>query len=280
MKWECVLCRHGLNGAFVKYTYNDAAASANEVTPGNIGAVTVADSKGVTDVWYYADGFSISNGLYNYSDNATYNPDNISGAVTPDTISQVAYVITVPADEIVEESYEEYPLYEEDDDGNFTFYSYDSENNVTATLFVKTGTLTVTEATTFEQAEAVAEQKAEYSYDTKGNVTSEIYKKRIDGSLVNQEKTVYTYNDKESIVTEKDYQWVDSTWYQTYGESYTYNGYGNVTSKVTTSYTNTENSGTGRLTEQELITPTSKVLRILLQLTVQQLPYSDSDKCL
>lgn len=235
------------NGAFVKYTYNDTVASANEVTPGNIGAVTVADSKGVTDVWYYADGFSISNGLYNYSDNATYNPNDISGAITTDTISQVAYVITVPADEIVEESYEEYPLYEEDDDGNFTFYSYDSENNVTATLFVKTGTLTVTETTTFEQAEAVAEQKAEYSYDTKGNVTSEIYKKRIDGSLVNQEKTVYTYNDKESIVTEKDYQWLDSTWYQTYGESYTYNGYGNVISKVTTSYTNTENSGTGMI---------------------------------
>ena len=43
------------NGAFVKYTYNDTAASADEETPGNIGAVTVSDSKGVTDVWYYAD---------------------------------------------------------------------------------------------------------------------------------------------------------------------------------------------------------------------------------
>ncbi len=235
------------NGAFVKYTYNDTVVSADEEAPGNIGAVTVSDSKGVTDVWYYADGFSISNGLYRYSDDATYNPNNISGAITTDTLSQVAYVITVPGDEIVEESYEEYPLYEEDDDGNFTFYSYDSENNVTATLFVKTGTLTVTEATTFEQAEAVAEQKAEYSYDTNGNVTSEIYQKRIDGALVNQEKTVYTYNDKESIVTQKDYQSLGGTWYQTYGEAYTYNGYGNVTSKVTTSYTNIENSETGMI---------------------------------
>lgn len=235
------------NGAFVKYTYNDTAASADEETPGNIGAVTVSDSKGVTDVWYYADGFSISNGLYNYSDDATYNPNNISGAITTDTLSQVAYVITVPADEIVEENYEEYPLYEEDDDGNFTFYSYDSENNVTATLFVKAEALTVTETTTFEQAEAVAEQKAEYSYDTNGNVTSEIYQKRVNGTLVNQKKTVYTYTNEESIKTQKDYQWLDGTWYQTYGETYGYNDYGNVTSKVTTSYTNTENSETGMI---------------------------------
>ena len=199
-----VLINKCYNGAFVKYTYNDTAASAAEETPGNIGTVTVSDSKGVTDVWYYADGFSISNGLYNYSDDATYNPNNISGAITTDTLSQVAYVITVPADEIVEENYEEYPLYEEDDDGNFTFYSYDSENNVTATLFVKAEALTVTETTTFEQAEAVAEQKAEYSYDTNGNVTSEIFQKRVNGTLVNQEKTVYTYTNEESIKTQKD----------------------------------------------------------------------------
>ena len=235
------------NGAFVTYTYNDTAASADEETPGNIGAVTVSDSKGVTDVWYYADGFSISNGLYSYSDDATYNPNNISDAITTDTLSQVAYVITVPADEIVEENYEEYPLYEEDDDGNFIFYSYDSENNVTATLFVKSGTLTVPETTTFEQAEAVAEQKVEYSYDTNGNVTSEIYKKKIDGALVNQEKTVYTYTDEESIEKQQNYQWLDNTWYLTCEESYGYNDYGNVTSKETKTYTNTENSDTGMI---------------------------------
>ena len=235
------------NGAFVKYTYNDTAASADEETPGNIGAVTVSDSKGVADVWYYADDFAISNGFYSYSDDATYNPNNISGTITTDTLSQVAYVITVPVDETVEEIYEEYPLYEEDEDCNFTFYSYDSENNVIAMLFVKADALTVTEETTFEQAETVAEEKSTYSYDTNGNVTSEIYQKRIDNELVNQEKTVYTYNDKESILTEKEYQWIDSSWYQTYGEAYTYNGYGNITKKVTVVYTNTENPETGLL---------------------------------
>lgn len=233
------------NGAFVKYTYNDTAASADTETPGNIGAVTVSDSKGVTDVLYYADGFAISNGLYSYSDDATYAPNNISGGITSDTLSQVAYVITVPVDESEEVTYEEYPLYEEDADGNFTFYAYDSENNVTATLFVKAGTLTVTETTTFEQAAAVAEQKSEYCYDTNDNVISEVCQKRIDGTLVNLKKTVYTYNDKESIVTQKDYQWIDNTWYQTYGEAYTYNGYGNITSKVSTVYTNTKNADTG-----------------------------------
>lgn len=235
------------NGAFVTYTYNDTAASVDEETPGNIGAVTVSDSKGVTDVWCYVDGFAISNGLYSYSDDATYNPNNISGAITTDTLSQVAYVITVPADEESVTVYEEYPLYEEDDNGNYTFYSYDSENNVTATLFVKAEALTVTETTTFEQAEAVAEQKAEYSYDTNGNVTSEIYQKRIDGTLVNQEKTLYTYTVEKSIEKQQDYQWLDNTWYLTYEESYGYNDYGNVTSKETKTYTNTENSDTGMI---------------------------------
>lgn len=76
----------------------------------------------------------------------------------------------------------------------------------------------VMKETTFEQGEAVAEQKAEYSYDTNGNVTSEIYQKRIDGTLVNQEKTLYTYTVEESIAKQQDYQWLDNTWYLIYEE--------------------------------------------------------------
>lgn len=232
------------NGAFVKYTYNDTAASADDKTPDNIGAVTVSDSKGITDIWYYAHGLTISNSLYSYSDDVTYNSNNISAEITTDTLSQVDYVITVPAN-VAGEHYEEYPLYEEDDDGNFTFYAYDNENNVTATLFVKAGTLTVTEEPTFEQAETVAEEKSTYAYDTNGNVTEEVYQKRVDETFVNKEKTVYSYNDKESIATQSNYQWINNAWYQSYSEAYTYNGYGNVTSHITTVYINTENADTG-----------------------------------
>ena len=235
------------NGAFVKYTYNDTATSAYEEKPVYIGAVTVSDSKGVSDVLYYADGFAISNAPYGYSDDATYNLNNISDTITTDTLSQVAYIITIPTNETVEEIYEEYPLYEEDEDGNFTFYSYDGENNVTAMLFVKAGTLTVTEETTHEQGEAVAEQKVEYYYDTNGNLISEIYKERIDGILINQEKTIYIYTIEENIEKYQDYQWLDNTWYPIYEESYGYNDYGNVTSKETKTYTNTENSNTGMI---------------------------------
>lgn len=39
------------NGYFVKYTYNDEAAGANG-TSTNAGAVTVSNSRGVTDTWY------------------------------------------------------------------------------------------------------------------------------------------------------------------------------------------------------------------------------------
>lgn len=79
------------NGAFVKYTYNDTATSADEETPGYIGAVTVSDSRGVTDVWYYSDGIYLSS-PYGYSDEACYLPNNISNELTFDTISNVSYM--------------------------------------------------------------------------------------------------------------------------------------------------------------------------------------------
>ena len=235
------------NGAFVKYTYNDTAASSNEETPGNIGAVTVSDSRGVTDIWYYSDGISISNSIYSNSDNATYTPNNISRTITTDTVSQIAYAITVPADESEEIVYEEYPLYEEDGDGNFTFYLYNNKNNVTATLFVEAGALEVTDSTTFEQAEAVAKNKTTYTYNTKGNVTSEVYQERIDNSFVNKERTTYSYNSKESVTIEVTYQWLNNRWYQTHRERYTYDDYGNVLTDTSTVYTNTENSETGAI---------------------------------
>ncbi len=244
------------NGAFVKYTYNDTAANNNEETPSNVGTVTVSDSKGITDVWYYADGFAISNELYSFSDDAIYNPNNISSEITTDTFSQVAYVITVPIGE-AGKHYEEYPIYAEDDDGNLTFYAYNNENNVTETLFVKAGTLTVTEEPTFEQAETVAVEKSTYAYDTNGNVTEEVYQKRVDETFINQEKTVYLYNDKESLATQTDYQWINNDWYHSHSEAYTYNGYGNVTSHITTIYTNTENADTSLVETTSDITSVS-----------------------
>ena len=234
-----------LNGAFVKYTYNDLAASADAETPGNIGAVTVSDSKGMTDTLYYADGFVVSNNIGSYSENAVYEPNNISSDIIADNISQISYTVDASEEETAkEQTYGDYPLYEEDDDCNFTFYDYDGENNITATLFVKSGVLTVTEETTFEQAEAVAEEKTTYSYDINGNVTEKINLNKVNGIFVNREKTSYSYNDKESVVTQAVCQWLTDAWYQTYGEEYTYNDYGNITSQITTVYTNTTNTET------------------------------------
>ena len=86
------------NGAFVKYIYNDSAASLSNKTPGNIGAVTVKDSKGVIDTIYYSDGFEVTNSLDSYSDKAQYDPDlkKIAAVLedqTENSISPVAYVV-------------------------------------------------------------------------------------------------------------------------------------------------------------------------------------------
>lgn len=81
-----------LNGDYIKYTYNDVASSSDSQTPDYIGAVVVSDSEGYTDIWYYADGFTITNALYDYSDNVIYDPDNISEEITTDTLSQIVYI--------------------------------------------------------------------------------------------------------------------------------------------------------------------------------------------
>ena len=79
------------NGAFVKYTYNDNAENAE--APNNVGAVTVSDSKGVTDTIYYADGVYVSSSIDSYSDKAVYAPGEISAGITTDAISNIVYVV-------------------------------------------------------------------------------------------------------------------------------------------------------------------------------------------
>ena len=274
------------NGAFVKYTYNDTVASADEESSGNIGAVTVSDSKGITDVWYYADVFTMSNGLYRYSDDAIYNPNNISSAITNDIISPIAYIIAEPDDESIEENKNSNTETLEPQ------YTYDERGNVLTETYIKNidETIAITSQFVYTYSEdgILNTEKyyesvnnklrliCEYIYDESGNVVVELYytpsaedddivsekyvreyidgyplyetfQKRINNTLKNIKKVEYEYNDIKNIITQKDYQWLDGTWYQTYGESYTYNGYGNVTSKVTTSYTNTENSETGMI---------------------------------
>ncbi len=235
------------NGAFVKYTYNDTAVNTNEKTSNDIGAVTVTNSKGVSDIRYYSDGFIITNEFNDYSENATYDSNNITGEITDDNIAKTAYIINISIGKVDTEYSKEHPLYEEDSDGNFIFYKYDSENNVTEKLLVISDALTVTDETTFEDAEAVAENKTIYTYDVKGNTTEEVFQKRIDGTLVSQEKTAYSYNDRGSILTECKYQAVKGNWYQTYGQEYAYDDYGNITTKITTEYTNSVNTDTGSI---------------------------------
>ena len=198
------------NGAFVKFTYNDTFAKSENDT--QIGKVTVADSKGVTDTWYYKDGITVASSLDNYSDEATYDPNNISNALTEDTVANAAYALKFDADEsedatedesgeteteptepdVNEPQQDEYPLYEKDDDGNYTFYKYDENHNIIEQLEIKSGTLEVTAETTFENALAVCESKEVYGY-TDGDQTSQIILQRIYGALrqTYSEETIY-----------------------------------------------------------------------------------------
>ncbi|MGN1051563.1 MAG: hypothetical protein ACI4QE_04615, partial [Acutalibacteraceae bacterium] len=84
------------NGSFVNYLYNDTAENAK--IPNNIGAVTVRDSKGITDVWRYSEGVYISSAVDSYSENAEYSSDinkikEILEDTTQNSISSVAYVV-------------------------------------------------------------------------------------------------------------------------------------------------------------------------------------------
>ena len=296
------------NGAFVKYTYNDSAENAE--APNNVGAVTVSDSKGVTDTWYYADGVYISNTLDSYSDNAEYAPESISNALTQDSVADVFYIVEEPQeDEIIDgtdaeageeeteepEDAENEPEYTYDENGNvltetysstvdgqnvivdqyiYTYtednklatekyyaadesnvlclvseYVYDADENIISELYYTQETVNE------EKVDVISESYTrEYSGE---NITSEIYKKRVDGELVNQEKAVYSYDDKGNVVNESVCQWLVNAWYQTYCEEYTYDNYGNVLSQTTSEYKNTVNAETGLVeTTSDIVTVT------------------------
>ena len=212
------------NGAFVKYTYNDNATNA-EVS-NNVGAVTVSDSKGVTDTIYYADGVYVSNTLDGYSDNADYAPESISNALTQDSVGDVVYVAEEPEedesadgvdaetgeteteepedngiseDEAVDESVAtketttETPLYEEIDENTYAFYTYDEQNRVIAKLEVlKSNVIDIT-SVTFESVKEVACTKIIY-----------VYASSADNTIT--DKYVYTYTEDNKLATEKYYE--------------------------------------------------------------------------
>ncbi len=211
------------NGAFIKYTYNDTAVSANKKTPNNIGAVTVSDSKGITDTWYYADGVYITNALYGYSDNAVYDPNNISGEMMTDTIANVCYVIQEPQEESMD-------ITGDGETGsieieNETEYTYDDNGNVlteTYTEFVD-GTFviidkyvyTYTEDGNLETEKYYKADKNnilclvyEYTYDAVGNIISELYyeKETVNGEAVDVVSEKYTREYIGENMTSEIYQ--------------------------------------------------------------------------
>ena len=116
-------------------------------------------------------------------------------------------------------------------------YVYDTDENIISELYYTQETINE------EKVDVISESYTrEYSGE---NMTSEIYKKRVDGELVNQEKTVYSYDDKGNVANESVCQWLANAWYQTYCEEYTYDNYGNALSQTTSEYKNTVNTETG-----------------------------------
>ncbi len=239
------------NGAFVKYTYNDTAE--NTEIPANIGAITVSDSKGVTETYSYANGNE-----YDYTSNALYNPSAIDNSITTDTISSIAYVVEYPieeeetpeGEETEEPSAEETEtsdLYDKHDDGSYTFYQYDENNRVIATLEIPVNaTLTVTDSTTFADAEAVAESKTltTYASDVDDTVIDEVILERNPGGyLVNKQKSTYSYTANGLLQKHDSFTWSDNSfWLSEYSQEYIYNGYGNLTQEISTVYTLVPNS--------------------------------------
>ncbi len=267
------------NGAFVKYTYNDNATNAE--TPNNVGAVTVSDSKGVTDTIYYADGVYIKSYMDGYGENALYAPDRISEDLTDDVICDVIYVPQMSPFNTTEGK-------------NTIECTYDNNGNILTKTYLKMldNTVITTDkyVYTYTEKNKIYSEKYykidksnelrliyEYIYDSDGNIinetyyaqklqngtnvdivienycreydstviVSEIYKKRIGEELTNQKRTLYSYNDENYITEKFVYQWINDSWYQTYGEEYVYNDCGNITSQTITVYTNFVNAETG-----------------------------------
>ncbi len=243
------------SGAFVKYTYNDTKASQDSTLPDNIGCVAIEDSKGVADTFYYSDNIITSESGFNYTDKTGYYPSYIDNSLTADTFSKVAYVIErdvddntdidtdtdndTALDEYTDNEYMEEisDLYDEYDDGSYTFYEYDQNGRVITTLEVASGTLTVTNTTTFADAEAVAKTKTVtiYADEISDNVIEEtVLVRNTDGTLVNSERTLYSYNSRGSVTRYSDSSSFGVGWIETYIEEYEYDNFGNVTKEIIT----------------------------------------------
>ena len=236
------------NGAFVKYTYNDNAESVNGYYD-NKGAVTISDSKGVTDIFNYSEGIIASENGFNYSEDALYAPTNISNSLTTDTISNNLHYFVEETpdgeesgeDEPSQETEETSDLYDKYDDGSYTFYQYDENGRVIASLEVAAGALTVTDSTTFADAEAVAESKTitTYASEIDDDVIEEIIlERKSNGELENTQRTTYSYNENGALAMCNSFTWLSSEiWYLDYSEEYFYNAYGNTIKEISTVYT-------------------------------------------
>lgn len=242
------------SGAFVKYTYNDTKASQDSTLPDNIGCVTIRDSKGVLDTFYYSDNIITSESGFNYTNESEYYPSYIDNSLTSDdTFSNVAYVIErsvddntdtdtdTALDEYTDNEYMEEDdisdLYDEYDDGSYIFYEYDENGRVITILEVAADTLSVTDTTTFADAEAVAETKTVTTYadEISDNVIEEfVLIRSSSGSLVNSKRMSYSYNSNGSITRYSDSSGFGTGWIETYIEQYFYDDFGNVTKEIVT----------------------------------------------
>ena len=204
------------NGAFVKYTYNDTAENAK--IPNKFGAVIVSDSKGVTDIRYYADGITISNALKNYSKNALYTPENISNDIVEDVITEMSYITELKdenkntstnANIDTEETYETNELnddmlkvvdnfYCEDiSEDKVILYLCDERNRITTTYEVLKSNISFEDTIDLEEIENVAENKTAYWYVSSidDNVSQKSFYKKENNQLVVQEINLYEYTN-------------------------------------------------------------------------------------
>lgn len=215
------------DNSFVRYAYDDTAESENSNTLGNLGKVTMDNSKGVTDYYYYVNGFdAASMGFDSYSKDASYHPEQIDAALTTgDVISNLCYVVqkepeTSNDDDNGEEGSSDTDsgkVYAQNDDGSYSFFLYDDDDQLIEEVLVPAGALSITGETTYAQAEAVATKKYTYSYTSSGNLAT------------------YAILGNTGI------------WLQEYGEEYTYDTIGNVWKKQVTYTDYAENTETGEL---------------------------------
>lgn len=219
------------NGSFVKYVYEDNAASNNAETPENIGRAVVSDSKGVTDFWYYADGFEITNAISKYSDKAVYHPDNIDGTFGTENIADVAYALSYAEASDVEEIPEhpknsdpEQPLFVKNGDKSYTFYAYDGNGRVLQELDVSQKAITVTQSTTFTDAKAVANKMTVYVYEGEDIVRETVSERNSENVLAETNKTEYTYFESGELNTLYEYKKAGSQWQLVLSERYGVNG--------------------------------------------------------